>query len=87
MPALAQQLTLKHFILKQRAINLYRQAIRASRAIPDVRARKETLMWIRSEFERNRHVSDVGLIEDILASGRRDLKQILPTISLPVSHM
>lgn len=72
-----QHLTLKHFILKQRALNLYRQAIRATRcmlsmvmmhtavilnhtsAIPDRNTRVETIAWIRSEFERNKWITDV----------------------------
>lgn len=70
-------LTLKHFILKQEVINLYRHAVRASKGfflsslpysspltapikvIPDPVTRRETVAWIRSEFERNRHLSDV----------------------------
>ncbi|PCH33561.1 hypothetical protein WOLCODRAFT_64141 [Wolfiporia cocos MD-104 SS10] len=78
--------TLKHFILKQRVLNLYRQAVRASRTIPDRGARKETIAWIRNEFERNKHIHDVEMIEDKLAAGRRELKTILPTLSLPTSR-
>ncbi|KAH9898492.1 hypothetical protein C8Q73DRAFT_608027, partial [Cubamyces lactineus] len=52
-------LTLKHFILKQQALNLYRRAIRATRSIPDRSTRLETIAWIRSEFERNRYLHDV----------------------------
>ncbi|OCH96495.1 hypothetical protein OBBRIDRAFT_787054 [Obba rivulosa] len=80
-----QELTLKHFILKQRALDLYRQAIRASRCIPDTTTRKETILWIRAEFERNKYLTDLIFIEDKIASGRRELRQILPTISLPQS--
>ncbi|KAJ7728053.1 hypothetical protein B0H16DRAFT_1331123 [Mycena metata] len=47
-------LTLRHFILKQQVFNLYRYAIRSSPAIPDPLARRETIKWIRAEFERNR---------------------------------
>jgi hypothetical protein len=71
-------LSLKHFILKQRALSLYRTAVRASRGdpqasfftlshlptpvIPDSATRKETILWIRAEFERNKHIADlVGL--------------------------
>ncbi|KAI0662731.1 hypothetical protein C8Q70DRAFT_909276 [Cubamyces menziesii] len=72
------ELTLKHFILKQQALNLYRRAIRATRSIPDRSTRLETIAWVRSEFERNRTLHDVSLIEDRLASGRRELKQIFP---------
>lgn len=69
-------LSLKHFILKQRVLDLYRYAIRSSRGeclyafyltsysresagIPDPASRKETVAWIRSEFERNRHLEDL----------------------------
>ncbi|OBZ79986.1 hypothetical protein A0H81_00700 [Grifola frondosa] len=98
------ELTLKHFILKQRVLNLYREAIRASRckhlllirreymriiqpsAISDQKTRRETILWIRCEFDRNRNIHDLGLIEDKIAIGRRELRQILPTMSLPLSH-
>ena len=71
--------TLKHFILKQQAINLYRNAVRASKGmlfyisprpllvlnlcsstsvIPDPVTRKETISWIRTEFERNKYLTD-----------------------------
>lgn len=67
-------LPLRHFIQKQNVFNLYRLAIRASRgtfccllslqrpthaAIPDPVARKETISWIRAEFERNKHITDL----------------------------
>ncbi|EIW64751.1 uncharacterized protein TRAVEDRAFT_108710 [Trametes versicolor FP-101664 SS1] len=78
-------LTLKHFILKQQALNLYRSAIRATRSIPDRNARAETISWIRSEFVRNRYMNDVKLIEDRISSGRRELRQILPTAYVPPS--
>ncbi|KLO16999.1 hypothetical protein SCHPADRAFT_822195 [Schizopora paradoxa] len=72
------QPTLKHFILRHQALALYRFAIRAARHIPDPSSRKETVLWIRGEFERNRGVQDVGRIEDLISSGRREIKQILP---------
>jgi hypothetical protein len=73
-----QYLTLKHFILKQRVLDLYRYAIRSSRSIGDSTARKEAIAFIRSEFERNRFISDVALIEDKIAVGRRELRKFLP---------
>jgi hypothetical protein len=67
--------SLKHFILKQQALSLYRTAIRASRGDPiapffilshppspvirDSATRKETLTWIRAEFERNKRIADL----------------------------
>ncbi|KZP12058.1 hypothetical protein FIBSPDRAFT_755598 [Athelia psychrophila] len=73
-----QHLTLKHFILKQRVLNLYRHAIRVSRSIQDTQARKETLSFIRAEFDRNRHLNDVSVIEDKISVGRRELRRYLP---------
>ncbi|OAX44782.1 hypothetical protein K503DRAFT_728427 [Rhizopogon vinicolor AM-OR11-026] len=70
---------LKYFILQQRVIHLYRHAIRASRHIPDPRARSETVVWFRSEIERNRWLTDVAVIEDKIATARREIRQILPT--------
>ncbi|RDB28667.1 LYR motif-containing protein 2 [Hypsizygus marmoreus] len=70
--------TLKHFILKQQVFDLYRYAIRASRVIPDPVTRRETVAWIRSEFERNKHVTDISLIEEKLKICRREIRQILP---------
>ncbi|KAJ7042547.1 hypothetical protein C8F04DRAFT_945848 [Mycena alexandri] len=73
-------LTLRHFILKQQVFNLYRYAIRTFlTAIPDPLARRETIKWIRAEFERNRDLTDLVLIEDKLKMGRREIKQVLPT--------
>ncbi|KAI0004274.1 complex 1 protein-domain-containing protein [Russula compacta] len=73
-----QGLSLKHFILKQRVLTLYRTAIRASRVIPDPATRKETVSWIRAEFEMNRHIADLDVIEAKLRAGRRELEQVLP---------
>lgn len=67
--------------------------------IPDPASRKETVQWIRGEFDRNRHIHDLvnghslsldvsahtglqAVIEDKLAAGRRELKQILPLLPL-----
>ncbi|KAJ8597037.1 hypothetical protein M405DRAFT_780901 [Rhizopogon salebrosus TDB-379] len=70
---------LKYFILQQRVIHLYRNAIRASRNIPDPRARSETIAWFRSEIERNRWLTDVAIIEDKITTARREIRQILPS--------
>ncbi|KAJ6509231.1 hypothetical protein C8R47DRAFT_965781 [Mycena vitilis] len=79
-------LTLRHFILKQEVLNLYRYAIRSVRSlhpgpIHDPLTRKETILWIRTEFERNRYLTDLDLIEDKVKMGRREIRQVLPTAS------
>ncbi|KAJ7630645.1 hypothetical protein FB45DRAFT_916163 [Roridomyces roridus] len=71
-------LTLRHFILKRQVLDLYRHAIRSSRVIRDPVARGETIQWIRFEFERNRHLTDVDLIKEKVKMGRRELREILP---------
>ncbi|KAJ8084198.1 hypothetical protein PM082_002965 [Marasmius tenuissimus] len=73
------QLTLKHFILRQQVLDLFRHAIRASRDIPNTTARRETVAWIRSEIERNRALTDTSLIEEKLKICRREINEILPT--------
>ncbi|KDQ11574.1 hypothetical protein BOTBODRAFT_114311 [Botryobasidium botryosum FD-172 SS1] len=75
-------LTLQHFLLRGHVLALYRSAVRASRSIPDLNTRQETLQWIRGEFERNRHVEDLEKIKTLLRVGRRDIKELLPSITL-----
>ncbi|KAH6917223.1 hypothetical protein BKA70DRAFT_1251669 [Coprinopsis sp. MPI-PUGE-AT-0042] len=75
----ARQLTLKHFLLKQQVLDLYKHTIRASRGILDPMTRRETVAWIRSEIERSKHLDDTNLIEDRLKVCRREIRQILPT--------
>ncbi|EJD04136.1 uncharacterized protein FOMMEDRAFT_84085 [Fomitiporia mediterranea MF3/22] len=70
--------TLKHFILQTQVFSLYRYAIRAARHIPDPSARRETVLWVRQEIERNKHIQDVDKIQNLVSSGRRELRQTLP---------
>ncbi|KAJ3567357.1 hypothetical protein NP233_g6417 [Leucocoprinus birnbaumii] len=74
------QPTLKHFILRQEVIHFYRHAARASKVIKDPVTRREALAWIRSEIERNKHITDINLIEDKVRAGRRELRQLFLTI-------
>ncbi|KAF8525063.1 hypothetical protein BU17DRAFT_8997, partial [Hysterangium stoloniferum] len=78
-------LTIQHFILKSKALNLYRSAIRASRAIPNPTARKDTIGWIRHELERIGDIDEIDIIKSRLSFLRKDLKEILPSMGLPLS--
>ncbi|TDL28664.1 hypothetical protein BD410DRAFT_712268 [Rickenella mellea] len=71
------QPTLKHFILRHQVLAMYRLAIRKTQYIPDPQGRRETIKWIRDEFERNKHLRDVQEIQDKLQACRRELKQTL----------
>ncbi|KAI6031875.1 hypothetical protein PISMIDRAFT_91222 [Pisolithus microcarpus 441] len=70
-------LTLKHFVLQKEVLNLYRQVIRASRSIPDPSTRSETVAWFRSEIERDRHLTDISVIESKINAILRELRQVL----------
>ncbi|KAI9572814.1 hypothetical protein HD554DRAFT_2013945 [Boletus coccyginus] len=72
--------SLKHFILQQRVLHLYRFAIRASRCIPDPRTRAETLLWFRAEIERNKHLADTVAIENRLNVANREIRQLFAGI-------
>ncbi|KAF8342959.1 uncharacterized protein EI90DRAFT_810158 [Cantharellus anzutake] len=49
-------------------------------AIPDPAVRRETIAWVRSEFERNRGVQNTERIKDLIRSGRREMAMYLPGI-------
>ncbi|KAG1716575.1 hypothetical protein ID866_627 [Astraeus odoratus] len=70
-------LTLKHFILQKRVLGLYRNVLRASRAIPDPTTRAEAVAWFRSEIERNRHLTDISAIESKIAVASREVREVL----------
>ncbi|KIJ45163.1 hypothetical protein M422DRAFT_167345 [Sphaerobolus stellatus SS14] len=78
-------LTLQHFVLRTKALNMYRAAIRTSKGIPDPTARRETIAWIRTEFEQAGQLEDIDAIKSRLSSLRRDLKEILPSFGLTSS--
>ncbi|KAN0100760.1 hypothetical protein V8E55_000744 [Tylopilus felleus] len=71
-------LSLKHFILEQRVLELYRSAIRASRCIPDHHARADTLRWFRAEIERNKRLTDTVAIENQLNIANREIRRLFP---------
>ncbi|KAK2461789.1 hypothetical protein APHAL10511_006252 [Amanita phalloides] len=71
-------LSLRHFLLRQQAITLYRHIIRASRAIPDPLARAETLAFFRAEFDRTMQHRDIDLADSAIKAARREARRILP---------
>lgn len=75
-PKTAQPLSLKHFILRSQAVSLYRKFVRESRGIGNPQARRETLHWIRDEFDATRGMTDQEQIKDRLQHGHRMLRQL-----------
>ncbi|GAA6054354.1 hypothetical protein JCM3770_003332 [Rhodotorula araucariae] len=75
-------LPLDYFINRANSLSLYRQFIRATRALGDIHARWETVLWARADFERYRDVVDSEKAKTLLALGHRQLKQLHATGSL-----
>lgn len=94
------QPSLKHFILRQEVIHLYRHTLRASKGIlppfplfslsdpvllvlKDPVTRRETLAWIRSEFERNKHITEIVRVYHALLK----CSQICVSLSLKTRYV
>ncbi|KAI1375478.1 hypothetical protein F4677DRAFT_422948 [Hypoxylon crocopeplum] len=65
-------LSLDHFLLRSRALSLYRSVIRGTRRISDPTTRAETRHFARAEFERHRSVTDLGHIRYLLSTGKTE---------------
>lgn len=65
-------ISLDHFLQRQRVISLYREIARAIYRIPPSPMRVEMLAHARGEFERNRHVSDLGQIRYLISTGKTE---------------
>ncbi|RYP90813.1 hypothetical protein DL770_003074 [Monosporascus sp. CRB-9-2] len=65
-------LSLDHFLQRSRALSLYRTIIRGTRRIGDSATREETRRYARAEFERHRHVTDLGHIRYLLSTGKTE---------------
>ncbi|KAI1138302.1 complex 1 protein-domain-containing protein [Hypoxylon sp. FL0543] len=73
---LGKTLSLDHFLLRSRALSLYRSIIRRTRQIKDPTTRAETRNFARAEFERHRHVTDIGHIRYLLSTGKTEWENI-----------
>ncbi|OTA68657.1 hypothetical protein K449DRAFT_461489 [Hypoxylon sp. EC38] len=69
---LGKTLSLDHFLLRSRALSLYRSIIRGTRKISDPATRAETLNFARAEFERHRHITDISHIRYLLSTGKTE---------------
>jgi len=68
--------TLQDFVRQGRVLALYRNFVRATRPLPSLEMRRETLAWIRDDFERARYETNPENIESHLTHGQIQLKQI-----------
>ncbi|EPQ31393.1 uncharacterized protein PFL1_00728 [Pseudozyma flocculosa PF-1] len=76
------KLTLEHFVLRSKALGLYRDFLRATRDIPNPEARWETIQFFRSDFDRYKHEDNLDRIRDLLTQGTIFLKQMQGQMTL-----
>lgn len=60
------------FLLRSRALSLYRDIIRGTNRISDPTTRAETRNFVRAEFERHRNVTDLTHIRYLLSTGKAE---------------
>lgn len=65
-------LSLEHFLLRSRVLNLYRTIVRAIYQIPDPDARKDPIAHAKGEFSRNRNVRDKDQIRYLVSTGKAE---------------
>ncbi|CZT20380.1 uncharacterized protein RCC_06240 [Ramularia collo-cygni] len=66
-------LSLEQFLQRQKVMNLWREIIRATNKIPIEDTRKEMRDFAREEFERFRHVDDLGHVRYLVSTGKTQL--------------
>ncbi|XXH02996.1 hypothetical protein Hte_009386 [Hypoxylon texense] len=69
---LGTALSLDHFLLRSRALSLYRTIMRGTGRISDPTTRNETRNFARAEFERHRNITDLGHIRYLLSTGKTE---------------
>ncbi|XP_066285682.1 LYR motif-containing protein 2-like [Branchiostoma lanceolatum] len=75
-------LSLKHFLLRQQALQLYRDILRSLRQVPDPEHKKYLVDWARHEFKQNKGETDEEVIRMMLSRGRLQYKELQKTLSL-----
>lgn len=76
----------RQFILRRQVISLYRDFNRAIKLIEDAKERGELRDWIRDDFKQHVHLQDEQIIKMHLVRGRKALKQLQVTLTLPQVH-
>ncbi|XP_072036678.1 LYR motif-containing protein 2-like [Amphiura filiformis] len=77
-----QAMSLKHFLLRQQVLALYRDIQRTLRKVPDAKDREELHRWARDEFKRNKHHTDEMAIKMMLTQGKQTLRKLEGTLQL-----
>ncbi|XP_071506813.1 LYR motif-containing protein 2-like [Diadema antillarum] len=75
-------MNLKQFMLRQQVLSLYREVMRALRAMPDDAQRSDVKAWAREEFKRNKNHTDEMVIKMLLTQGRQSLRELQKTVNM-----
>ncbi|XP_064629788.1 LYR motif-containing protein 2-like [Lineus longissimus] len=75
-------MNLRQFMLRQEVLKLYRQMMRCVRLVDDPAHRKELWIWVRRDFEMNKHHQDEDVIRMHLARGKKHYKELESSITL-----
>jgi hypothetical protein len=67
---------LEHFLLRARALGLYRQYLRASKLARDSSTRATLVDEIRRQFTRYRDVKDPQTVKYLVSDGATKLKEL-----------
>lgn len=65
-------LSLEHFLLRSRVLNLYRTIVRSIYSIPDRDARRDPIAHAKGEFARNRNVTEAEQIRYLVSTGKAE---------------
>lgn len=68
--------SLRYFLLKTKALLLYRDYLKAISRIPSLELKEESLEELRREFEKYKDIGDESQWEFLLAEGRSRLPLI-----------
>ncbi|WVO13486.1 hypothetical protein L204_101106 [Cryptococcus depauperatus] len=74
--------TLRHFIFQAELLQAYRSAVRATRTLPDPQTRRETLDFLRADFEQLKFECNIKTLESRLSSFRKIVRQMTSSFSL-----
>ncbi|KJX99698.1 unnamed protein product [Zymoseptoria tritici ST99CH_1A5] len=66
-------MSLEQFLQRKKVMDLWREIVRATNKIPPSSTREEMKTFAREEFERFRHVEDLGHIRYLVSTGKTQL--------------
>lgn len=75
-------LTLKQFMKRREVLSLYKDILKTINKIENKEDKKYLLNWVRTDFKKNKFVSDAEVINSEITRGKLTLKELSSAISL-----